>query len=455
MIFEQYQLACLSLSSYLVGDESSGRAVVIDPQRDIAIYLDAAREADLTIEKVVLTHFHADYVSGHLELAAATGAEICFGPSAEADFPIRNLADGERIELGEVTIEAMATPGHTPESISLLVYEHATDQAPAAVCTGDTLFVGDVGRPDLLGAIGYTAEELGRQLYGSINRLKELPSTTKVYPGHGAGSACGKQLGSAPFTTIGDEMASNYALQPMEIDDFVAIVTEGQPAAPAYFLHDAITNRKAHAVFDENRELDRLDLAGAVERMANGAILVDTRGAEEFAAGHLHGAINVNLDGRFAEQVGAVVSGDADIIVAGRDESNREAMVRLGRIGFDRVVAEIVDYERQLADQPTLAAYAERLDPGELPPAGATQLVDVRNPGETSLGFIADAHLIPLAALPARARELDPNRPTVVYCAGGGRSAVAASWLRASGFRDVVDLRGGYDGWKLQAPSPS
>lgn len=450
MIFEQYQLACLSLSSYLVGDETTGRAVVIDPQRDIKLYLDEAESRGLSIEKVLLTHFHADYVSGHLELAEATGAEICFGPSAEADFPIKNLADGERIELGEVVVEALATPGHTPESTSYLLFERRSDASPVAVCTGDTLFVGDVGRPDLLGAIGFTAEDLGRQLYDSIGRLKKLPAETRIYPGHGAGSACGKQLGSAPFSTIGEEMASNYALQPMEVDDFVAIVTEGQPAAPAYFLHDAITNRTAHKVFDEKRELPQLDLAAAASRQNDGAIVIDTRDPETFAASHLSGAINVSLGGRFAEQAGSVVPSEVDIIVAGSEGSNREAMVRLGRIGFDRVVGAIEDYDQQLQTNPELVGHGRRIDQAELPPAGEVQVVDVRNPGETSLGIIADAHLIPLAALPDRARELDPNGPTVVYCASGGRSSVAASWLRAKGFSDVSDLRGGYEAWKLK-----
>jgi hydroxyacylglutathione hydrolase len=203
MIFEQYQLPCLSLSSYLIGDEATGRAVVVDPQRDIEMYLDEASERGLTITDVLLTHFHADYVSGHLELAEATGAEICLGEVAQADFAIRNLADGERIELGDVVIEAWATPGHTPESVSYLVYEHAADPSPVAVCSGDTLFVGDVGRPDLLGSIGFTADQLGRQLYGSVRRLASLDPDVRVYPGHGAGSACGKNLGSDPFTTIG------------------------------------------------------------------------------------------------------------------------------------------------------------------------------------------------------------------------------------------------------------
>jgi hydroxyacylglutathione hydrolase len=451
MIFEQYQLPCLSLSSYLVGDETTGAAVVVDPQRDISGYLADAEAKGLTIGHVLLTHFHADYVSGHLELAAATGAAICFGEAATAEFEVHHLADGERLSLGDVTIETWATPGHTPESVSFLVYEHADDDAPYAVLTGDTLFVGDVGRPDLLGAIGFTADQLGRQLYDSVHRLAALPDEVRVYPGHGAGSACGKALGSEPFTTIGEQKAGNYALAPMSVDDFVGIVTEGQPAAPAYFLHDAITNRSEHGVFDEHRELPAMDLDAVAAACAAGAVVLDTRDTTEFACGHLAGSINVPLDGRFAEQAGMVVPADADVIVTGRDGEEREAMVRLGRIGFDRVVGHLAGLASVLADDPERSAVAERIDPAEVAALdlGRVLLLDVRNPGETSLGTVDGATVIPLGALPARSDELEPGRRTVVYCQSGRRSAIAASWLRAHGFTDVADVVGGYDALRL------
>lgn len=448
MIFEQYQLPCLSLSSYLVGDETTGKAVVVDPQRDISQYLADAEARRLTITHVLLTHFHADYVSGHLELAEATGAEICFGTAAKAEFPVHHLADGERLVLGDVVVETWATPGHTPESVTYLVYEHGDDTAPYAILTGDTLFVGDVGRPDLLGAIGFTAEELGRQLYDSVHRLASLPDDVRVYPGHGAGSACGKALGSEPFTTIGEQKAGNYALQPMSRDEFVAIVTEGQPAAPAYFLHDAITNRSEHGVFDENRELPAMSIEEALAAMAEGAMVIDTRDAATFSCGHLTGAVNVSLDGRFAEQAGMVIPADADVIVAGAPEGEREAMVRLARIGFDRVVAYVADYEAALQETAEVQQ-AERIDAAELAGQDDVQLLDVRNPGETEQGTIPGAVVIPLGALPARVDELDPAKRTVVYCQSGVRSAVGASWLRTKGFTDVADVVGGYDAWKL------
>lgn len=456
MIFEQYQLPCLSLSSYLVGDETTGRAAIVDPQRDISRYLEDAEARSLQITHVLLTHFHADYVSGHLELAAATGAEICMGEVAEAEFPLRQLADGERLVLGDVEIEAWLTPGHTPESATFLVYRHGSDAEPQAVLTGDTLFVNDVGRPDLLGAIGFTAEQLGGQLYDSVHRLLTLSDGVEIYPGHGAGSACGKALGSEPFTTIGDQKSDNYALQPMSKDAFVQLVTEGQPAAPAYFLHDAVTNRKDHEVFDENRPIEHFDLDTVKARQNADAVVIDTRDPAEFAISHLRDAVNVPLDGRFAEQAGMVVPADAEAIIACEPGRGREAVIRLGRIGFDRVAGITADYEAALLADTDAAATSVRILAADVASLDLTQvqLVDVRNPGETADGTIPGAIEIPLGALPARVDELDPGRPVVVYCASGMRSSVAASWLTARGFSDVSDVIGGYQGWQLRSPEP-
>jgi glyoxylase-like metal-dependent hydrolase (beta-lactamase superfamily II)/rhodanese-related sulfurtransferase len=451
MLFEQYQLPCLSLSSYLIADDSTRRAVIVDPQRDISQYLAAADEHALEITHVLLTHFHADYVSGHLELAAATGAEIAMSAVAQAEFPLRGLADGERIVLGDVVVEAWQTPGHTPESATYLVYEHAADAAPSAVLTGDTLFVNDVGRPDLLGAIGFTAEQLGAQLYDSVHRLIALPDRVKVYPGHGAGSACGKQLGSEPFTTIGEQKAANYALQPMTKERFIDLVTEGQPAAPDYFLHDAITNRSAHDVFDESRPLVALSLTDAIAKQAEGYVVVDARDPLDFAMGHLRDAVNIPLDGRFAEQAGMVVPADADVVLACEPGKEREAMIRLGRIGFDRAGHHVEDYVGQLGSHPDLVVASDRILAADVArlDRDAVQLLDVRNPGETAGGVIPGAIEIPLGALARRVDELDRTRAVVVYCASGVRSSVAASWLIAHGFGGVSDVIGGYEGWRL------
>ena len=245
MLFTQYYLDCLSQASYLIGDESTGQAVVVDPRRDIEEYLDDARAKGLSIVGVINTHFHADFVSGHLELARETGAWIGYGDAASADFPVRPLADGERISLGEVTLEVMATPGHTPESISVLVFEHPDDETAYGVLTGDALFIGDVGRPDLLASVGVTADELGRMLYDSVqHKLMGLPDEVRVFPAHGAGSACGKNLSTERQSTIGNQRAFNYACQPMSEEQFLAVVTEGQPAAPGYFVYNATLNKQ-------------------------------------------------------------------------------------------------------------------------------------------------------------------------------------------------------------------
>jgi glyoxylase-like metal-dependent hydrolase (beta-lactamase superfamily II) len=271
MIFTQHYLGCLSHASYLIGDETTGRAVVVDPQRDIAVYVEEADAKGLHIERVLETHLHADFLSGHLELAAATGAAISFGEAAELDFPNEPLFHGQRIELGEVWLEILATPGHTPESICVVVYEHPGDSVPYGVLTGDTLFVGDVGRPDLLASSGsgFDAQALGRLLYQSLHQqVLNLPDQTKVFPAHGAGSSCGKQLSSETSSTIGEQRRSNYALQPMTEEEFVAAVTEGQPVRPHYFAFDAQRNRQDHPLLDETVTPPAMALAEVLAQVA-------------------------------------------------------------------------------------------------------------------------------------------------------------------------------------------
>ena len=452
MHFTQYYLDCLSHASYLIGDETTGRAVVVDPRRDVEEYLADAESAGLTIELVIETHFHADFLSGHLELAAATGAEIAFSSVAEPDFDYRPLADGERISLGEVVLEARHTPGHTPESMSIVVWEHADDPVPYGVLTGDTLFIGDVGRPDLLASIGFTKEELAEQLYVSVrDKLMILPDETRVFPAHGAGSACGKNLSTETVSTIGEQRRTNYAVQPMSQAEFVDVVTEGQPAAPGYFVYDAVLNRRERELLDEGADVPALDLTGLDAAVAAGALVVDTRDNVEFAAGHLIGAVNVGLDGRYSEYAGSVVAPHREVVLVGEPGHEQEARIRLARIGFDRVVGYLADPLAVMAAHPERVERASRLTVNEL---GAVldgdldvQLVDVRNPGELAEGTIAGSISVPMADLPRRLEELDPQRPTVVFCAGGYRSSVAASLLRSEGFADVSDLLGGFTAW--------
>jgi hydroxyacylglutathione hydrolase len=453
MFLRQYDLACLSLYSYLVGDTTTGRAVVIDPQRDIGEYLADAEANGLTIERVIETHFHADFLSGHLELAEATGAVISYGSVAQPDFPFERLADGQVLSLGELTLEVLHTPGHTPESISIVLRRRA-DEEPYAVFTGDTLFIGDVGRPDLLTSVGRTADSLARDLYRSLrDKLMRLPDSTLVYPAHGAGSACGKHLAAAASSTIGEQRATNYALAPMTEDQFVEAVTEGQGVAPLYFAFAADANRRERPLLDDHEPPRAIELDEAVRLAAEGAVLIDTRSAESFASGHLRGSINVGLDGRFAEYAGDVVRPGQRVVVLGDTGRGTEARIRLARIGFDDVVGMVDGIEEALASRPELATTAPRLPARDVAdwladePQGL-QILDVRNPGEVQeTGSLPGARHIPLARLLDHIDELDRDAPTLVVCAGGYRSSVAASALRAHGFGTVADLIGGYGAW--------
>ena len=453
MKFIQYYLDCLSHASYLIADETTRRAVVVDPQRDVSEYLADATELGLTIELVIETHFHADFLSGHLELAKATGAKIVFSSVAETEFESTGVADGERYSLGEVTLEFLHTPGHTPESLSIVVYEHPDDEVPYGVLTGDALFIGDVGRPDLLASIGFTREELADKLYDSLhNKLMTLPDATRVYPAHGAGSACGKNLSTDLWSTMGDQKSTNYALRAPDKATFMNLVTEGQPPAPGYFVYDAILNRKDRELLDETKMPTAMTYDQVRSAISRGAVLVDGRSPEEFALGHLRGAINIGLGGRYAEFAGSVLPSDVDVVLFTEPGQELEGKNRLARIGFDRVVGyldkpyEVMFENRddvQVASRLTAKAFDERTAQ-----IAGLQIVDVRNPGEVEAGAIPNAIPIPVGQLPARLGELDSTAPTVVYCAGGYRSSVAASLLRQRGFTDVSDILGGYGAWE-------
>lgn len=456
MIFTQYYLDCLSHASYLVGDESTGRAVVVDPRRDVEQYVADADAAGLTIERVIETHIHADFVSGHLELAARTGAVISYGEKAEIAFPIDPLVDGQRLPLGEVTLEVIATPGHTPDSISVVVFERA-DGAPYGVLTGDTLFIGDVGRPDLLAAGGLEPEEMARQLHRSLQKLTALPDATRVFPAHGAGSACGKQLSSETVSTIGEQRAANYALAPMSAEEFVALVTEGQPLAPGYFSYDAQRNREARPLLEEHDPPPPLTIDEVLDHVERGAVVLDTREPSEFARGHLRGSINVWLASRFAEFAGDVVRPDREIVIIAEPGAELEARVRLARIGFDRVVGALAEPEVAFVARPDLVESSSRLSVEQLRERSreVPELVvlDVRNPGEQGSGMIPGALPTPLPRLTEALGSLDPQAPTVVYCKSGARSSIAASVMRAHGFVDVSDLLGGCDAYAREEVS--
>jgi DMSO/TMAO reductase YedYZ molybdopterin-dependent catalytic subunit/glyoxylase-like metal-dependent hydrolase (beta-lactamase superfamily II)/rhodanese-related sulfurtransferase len=452
VIFAQHYLGCLSHASYLVGDETTGRAVVVDPRRDVGVYLDQADRAGLVIERIIETHLHADFVSGHLELASRTGAAICYGAGASAEFPIEHLHDGQRLSLGEVTLEILSTPGHTPESICIVVYEHAADAVPYAVLTGDTLFVGDVGRPDLPASAGadVSADRLARQLFSSLHdKVLALPDATRVFPAHGAGSSCGKELSSETSSTIGHQRRTNYALQVVGVDEFVAAITEGQPARPRYFSFDARRNRERRSLLDDTT-VPSLTVDEVLRRRDAGAVLLDAREPSDFAAGHLHAAVNVGLQGRFAEWAADVLSPYRDVVLVGDPATAAEAKVRLARVGYDRVVGQLDDLATVIANRPELVEASSRLTTDRLATMiGADfQLVDVRGAGETQRGMLPKARAMPLATLVDTAPALDRSRPVVVYCASGYRSQIAASVLREAGFGDVSDLIGGTAAWE-------
>ena len=473
MFFKQYYLGCLSHASYMIGDEASGEAVVVDPQRDIDQYVADAESQGMRITRVILTHFHADFVAGHIELRDRVGAAIFLGARAEAEYPFTVLREGEPLTVGQVRLEALETPGHTPEGISILVYDLAQDaEQPYGVLTGDTLFIGDVGRPDLMASVGMSAEELAGLLYDSLHgKLLPLADAVRVYPAHGAGSLCGLSLSEETSSTMGVQRTYNYALQPMPKEAFIRLVTTDQPDAPVYFSYDAQMNRIERpdlesALGAERRALSLGEVLAAVSGVGAGAgaQLLDTREPGDFAAAHLAGSINVGLSGQFASWAGTVLDQDRPLVLVAEPGREEEALLRLGRIGFDGVLGYLEGGMAALAERPDLVERFDRLAPATLAErlaepsgeaasqeAGPPVLVDVRAPGEVEAGAIAGSRALPLPQLRKTLDGLPREANIVVYCAGGYRSAIAVSVLQEAGFARVSDLAGGYDAWAVVA----
>jgi glyoxylase-like metal-dependent hydrolase (beta-lactamase superfamily II)/rhodanese-related sulfurtransferase len=460
MNIQQYYLACLSHASYMITDEKTKTAAVVDPQRDIDQYLADAKAGGYTIKHVFLTHFHADFIAGHIELRDRAGATIHLGSRAQAEFECVPMKDGDRIEFGDVRLEILETPGHTPEGISILVYDLAKSPTePLAVLTGDTLFIGDVGRPDLLASIGVTADELADMLYDSItNKLVKLPDATLVYPAHGAGSMCGKSLSKETVSTIGEQKKFNYALRPMSREAFKTIVTADQPEAPEYFVHDAILNRKERASLEESmkKTLKSLTLDEVLALEQAGGQLLDVRDGIDFEGGHLRGALNIALNGKYATWAGSMLSHDRPIVVIAEDGGEEEAVMRLGRIGFDNVGGFLAGGMAALASRDDLVERTERITAPALSEwLGGTRtefgpaptIVDVRSEAERAAGHIKGSLNIPLSHLEERAGEIPSGSPVAVHCEGGYRSAIAASLLQKLGRGDVHDIVGGYKAW--------
>lgn len=455
MIFKQFYLPCLAHASYLIGDESAATAAVVDPQRDVDQYVAFASEHGVKIKHVILTHLHADFIAGHLELRDRLGAAIYLGAKAQAEYTFTPLADGGAIKFGRVRLQALETPGHTPESISILVFDlDRSDAEPYAVLTGDTLFVGDVGRPDLRVALGWSAADLGGLLFDSLqSKLLPLPDASLVYPAHGAGSLCGRAISKETVSTIGEQRRVNYALQPMTKQQFIGLVTADQPEAPPYFTYDAVLNSKERPTLEKalERELQPLSLDRVLRLQAEGAQILDTREPEEFAAAHLAGSINIGLSGQYATWAGTVLHREKPIVIIAAPGRESEAAVRLGRIGFDHVAGFLENGMSSLEKRPELTESTERYSPARaaelLASPEAPQLLDVRAPRERAEKSIAGSLSIPLPQLANRLAELAKNRPLLVYCAGGYRSSIAASLLQRAHFPHVSEIAGGITAW--------
>ena len=456
MIFKQFYLGCLAHASYLIGDLLTRTAAVVDPQRDTDQYQAFAAEHGLLIKHVFLTHLHADFIAGHLELRDRVGATIYLGRSAKARYAFSPVGDGDSVEFGRVRLEVLETPGHTPESISILVYDlDASKPQPYAVLTGDTLFIGDVGRPDLRAALGWSAADLGGMLFDSLHKkLLGLPDDSLVYPAHGAGSLCGKALSKETVSTLGEQRRTNYALQPMSKEAFLRVVTADQPEAPSYFTYDAVLNSEERPTLDQAlaREMNPLTLDAVLKLRTHGAQVLDTRDPDEFGAAHLAGSINIGLGGQYATWAGTILNRTDPIVLVADPGREREAAVRLGRIGFDHIAGYLENGLNALKSRPELIAFTERVSPqfaAELILAkNAPVILDVRAPGERAVKQIDGSIGLPLNRLGGNFSSLPQSRPLLVYCAGGYRSSIAASLLKGHGFDRVAEIAGGIAAWE-------
>jgi hydroxyacylglutathione hydrolase len=450
MEFRQFYLGCLAHASYLIG--SDGQAAVVDPRRDVDEYLEEAKALGLEITFVIETHLHADFVSGYRELAERTRAKVVFGAKAEATFPHWAVREGDEVRVGRVVLRVLETPGHTPESISLLVIDTARGSEPRMVLTGDTLFIGDVGRPDLAGGRGLSPETMAGMLYDSLHeKLLKLDDAVEVYPAHGAGSLCGRNISKETSSTIGEQRRTNYALRPMPRADFVRMMTVDLPEVPAYFPADVQKNREgAPALGGRSRPLA---LGPAqVRALGEGVLLLDVRSAAAFGTGHVPGSINVGLSGQFASWAGTLLPAAARLVIVAEDEEQvDEAALRLSRVGLENVAGYleggVAAWDR--AGMPLASVPQITVDELEalLRENDDLQVVDVRRPPEFAGGHVPRALPRPLDRLERELAGLDPVKPTAVVCAGGYRSSAGTSLLRRHGFRDLRNVVGGTSAW--------
>ena len=451
MYFQQFYLSCLAHASYFIGSE--GEAAVVDPRRDIDVYIDEANQHGFRIKYVIETHLHADFVSGHRELAARTGARVIFGAAAPAKFEFMAVRDGDEVRLGKVTLKFLETPGHTPESISIVIFDgEQSSTVPYGVLTGDVLFIGDVGRPDLLGS-RMSATELANMLYDSLHdKLLKLPDDVRVFPAHGAGSLCGRNISSERTSTIGHERRFNYALQPMPRADFVRLMTTDLPEAPGYFSRDAQLNMEGAPALEQLPPLQPLTAVDVQKSQSRGAVVLDVRDSNAYANGHIRGSLHIALSGQFASWAGTLIRPATSIIlVAEDDEHLHEARIRLSRVGLDLIAGYldggILAWDRaglplRKTEQIPVEELQHRIADGLV-----DQVLDVRGPGEWETGHIGSARNTPLPHLAEETQMFDQNRRVSVICAGGFRSAIASSLLEQNGFEQVSNVVGGMAAW--------
>ena len=455
MYFEQFYLGCLAHASYMLA--SQGEAAVVDPQRDVELYLKAAAEHRLTIRHIFETHLHADFVSGHRELAERTGATIYIGAQAGAKFPHVPVSDGFELKFCKARIRVLETPGHTAESICLVVTDEENSSQPWAVLTGDTLFIGDVGRPDL--SPRHTPAQLAGLLYDSLhNQLLTLPDSVLVYPAHGAGSLCGKNMRAERSSTIGTERLTNYALQIKQREEFVAQLTSNLPARPEYFLQDAEINRSGAVALSDLPKLRAIAPADLQKMMDEGELALDVRAGDAFGAGHVPGSVNIALSGQFASWAGAVLGLAAHpVLIAESDSQIEEARTRLARVGIealDGYLAGGVEGWKQAGFPLATIAQINTEQLSAKLKAGDVHVLDVRRAAEWEAAHIEDATWWPLDNFKVSPPELDHDAPIAVHCKGGYRSMIASSLLQRAGFKNVINVIGGFDAWQ-QAKLPS
>jgi len=450
MYFEQFYLGCLAHASYILASE--GEAIVVDPQRDVEIYLKAAESNQVVIRHVFETHLHADFVSGHRELATRTGARIYIGAEAQATFPHVAVRDGFELKVGKTRIMVLETPGHTPESICLVIVDEEKSGDPWAILTGDTLFLGDVGRPDL--SKRHSPAQLAGMLYDSLhNKILKLNDKVLVYPAHGAGSLCGRNMRAERVSTIGTERLTNYALQIKSKAEFVQELTRNLPARPEYFLQDAEINRTGAAALSDLPALPALSPAELRAVLADSGIALDVRSGDQFAAGHVPGSVNIALSGQFASWSGALLGLAArPVLIADSDEKVSEARMRLARVGLESVSGYLkggigawraAGLPLAALQQISVEALSDGLRNSRL------QVLDVRRGAEWEAGHIEEASWWPLDNFKIAPPEIDHKVPIAVHCKSGYRSMIACSLLQRAGFENVVDVVGGFDAWQL------